>query len=179
MRRSLTRRRGRRWSSALSLSSRNRSRFWRGRLGRGGRGSRSGIRGADPSGQEADGATILALGVSREVRLDSGIIADGVAAEGFADVVDDAVDVLFVVREEFLERGAEVLRVGAGAGVVGVAFDAAGEDLLFEAVEATRDALEVEGAAEGRGDGLLSGKWQRCELIARARVLGQECAYGG
>ena len=111
--------------------------------------------------------------------MDRGVVADGVAAERFADVVDDAVDVLFVVREEFLERGAEVLRVGAGAGVVGVAFDAAGEDLLFEAVEATRDALEVEGAAEGRGDGLLSGKRQRFESIARARVRGEGCAYGG
>lgn len=39
--------------------------------------------------------------------------------------------------------------LGAVAGVVGVAFDAAGEDLLFEAVEAAGDALEVEGTAEG------------------------------
>ena len=89
------------------------------------------------------------MGVGGEVRLDSSIIAYGVAAERFAHVVDDAIDVLFVVREEFLERGAEVIWVGAVAGIVGVAFDAAGEDLLFEAVEAAGDALEVEGAAEG------------------------------
>ena len=68
-----------------------------------------------------------------------------------------------------MERGAKVVWVGAVAGVVGVAFDAAGEDLLFEAVEATRDTLEVERAAEGRGDGLLSGKRQ-----GLSRLLGLE-----
>lgn len=78
-----------------------------------------------------------------------------------------------------MERVAKVLRVGAGTGVVRVAFDAAGKDLLFEAVEATRDALEVERAAEGRGDGLLSRERQRFEPIARAQITGDGCAYGG
>ena len=119
------------------------------------------------------------MGVGGEVRLDGRVVAHGVAAERFAYVVDDAVDVLFVIREEFLERGAEVIWVGAVAGVVGVAFDAAGEDLLFEAVEAAGDALEVEGAAEGGGDGLLSGERDGFELIARAWILGERGAYGG
>ena len=113
------------------------------------------------------------MSVGGEVRLDSRIIAHGVAAERFAHVVDDAIDVLLAVREEFLERGAEVVWVGAVAGIVGVVFDAAGEDLLFEAVEATGDALEVERAAEGGCDGLLSGKRQRLsrllELESRER----------
>ena len=176
---SLTRRRGWRGRGARSRSSCSRSRRWRGRRGRRGRGCRSGIRCADPGGQEADGALILALCVGGKVRLDSSVIAYGIAAECFAHVVDDSVDVLFVVCEEFLERGAKVLRVGAGAGVVRVGFDAAGEDLLFEAVEATRDALEVERAAEGRGDGLLSRESQRFERIAKVQITGAGCAYGG
>ena len=148
--------------------SRDRRRMWRIRRGRRRRGRGSGIRRAGPSGQKADGATILALGVGGEIRLDGRIIADGVAAERFAYVVDDTTDVLFVVREEFLERGAKVVWVGAVAGVVGVGFDAAGEDLLLEPVEAAGDALEVEGAAEGGGDGLLSGEREGVELIAWA-----------
>ena len=71
--------------------------MWRGSRGRRCRGRGSGIRGADPGGQECDGAPILALGVGGEVRLDSRVVAYGVAAECFAHVVDDAVDVLFAV----------------------------------------------------------------------------------
>lgn len=176
---SLTRRRGWRGRGARSRSSCSRSRRWHGRRGRRGRGCRSGIRCADPGGQKGDGALILALCVGGKVWLNSSVIAYGIAAECFAHVVDDGVDVLFVVCEEFLERVAKVLRVGAGAGVVGVGFDAAGEDLLFEAVEATRDALQVERAAEGRGDGLLSRERHRFEPIARARITEVGCAYGG
>lgn len=89
------------------------------------------------------------------------MIAYGIATERSPHVVYDGVDVLSVVCEEFLERGAEVRRVGVGTGVIRAVFEAAGEDLLFEAVEAVGDALEVECAAEGGGDGLLSGEWAR------------------
>lgn len=99
---------------------------------------------------------ILALGVGGEIWLDRRVIAYLITAERLAHVVHDGVDVLLVVREKLLESGAEVLRVSTGAGVVRVAFDAAGEDLLFEAVESRGNALEVECAAEGGGDGLLS-----------------------
>ena len=101
---------------------------------------------------------ILALGIGGEIRLNRRIIAYNITAERLAHVVHDGVDVLLVVREEFLESGAEVLRVSTGAWVVRVAFDAAGEDLLFEAVESPGNGLEVECAAEGGGDGLLSGR---------------------
>lgn len=84
------------------------------------------------------------------------MISYGIATERSAHIVHDGVDVLLVVFEELLERGAEVLLVGVAAGVVRAVFDAAGEDLLFEAVKTARDALEVECAAEGGGDGLLS-----------------------
>lgn len=114
------------------------------------------IRSADPIRQEVNGATIFILSIRREIRLDGAVIADVVAAKSFPDVVDDTVDVLFVILEKFLEGGAEVGRVGVSGGVVGVAFDAAGEDLLFEAVEAGGDALEVEGSGEGGGDGYLA-----------------------
>ena len=167
MRRSLTRGRGLTSRSSTSLRSRDRRRMWRIRRGRRGSGRGSSIRRAGPSRQKFDGAAILALGVGGEVRLDSRVVAHGVAAERFAYVVDDAIDVLFVIREELLEGGAKVIWVGAVAGVVWIVFDAAGEDLLFEAVEAAGDALEIEGAAEGGGDGLLSGERERFELIAR------------
>ena len=117
---------------------------------------------------------ILALGVGGEIRLNRCIIAYLITTERLSHVVHNGVDVLLVVREEFLESGAEVLRVSTGAGVVRVAFDPAGEHLLFEAVESLGNALEVECAAEGGGDGLLSGREISCELIARNWDLREE-----
>ena len=61
-----------------------------------------------------------------------------------------------IILKEFLESEAEDLRVSTGAGVVGLVFNAAGKDLLFEAVESRGDVLEVERAAKGGGDELLS-----------------------
>lgn len=117
--------------------------------------------GANPGGQKGDSALILALGIGGEVRLNRRIIAYGITTERSAHVVHDGIDGLLVLCEEFLERGAEVLRVGAVAGVVGAVLDAAGEDLLFEAVEAGGDALEVGYVAKSGGDGLLSGERER------------------
>ena len=110
---------------------------------------------------------ILALGIGGEIRLNRRVIAYIIATERFAHVVHDGVDVLLVFREEFLESGAEVLRVGTSAGVVRVAFNAAGEDLLFEAVEALGYALEIECATECGSNGLLSGRGRGCQPNAR------------
>lgn len=114
------------------------------------------IRGADPIRQEVNGAAVFVLGICREISFDDTVVANVVAAEGFSDVVNDTVDILFVILKEFLEGRAEVGRVGSIGGIVGIAFEAAGEDLLFEAVEAGGNSLKVESPREGRGDGYLT-----------------------
>lgn len=85
------------------------------------------------------------------------MVADVLVCEGFPDVVQGRVSVLFVVIEELLQGWAEVGGVGPVAGVARLGFEATGEDLLLEAVEAGRDTLEVEGLGEGGGDGGLAG----------------------
>lgn len=117
------------------------------------------------------------LSIGREVRLNRRMIAHFTAAERLSHVVHDGVDVLFVVHEEFPKSGAEVRRVGAAAGVAILVLDAACKDLLFEAVELTRNALEVEQAAESGGHRLLS-RERVFELSARNCILEDQGTYG-
>lgn len=112
------------------------------------------IRSAGPIRQEINSADILVLSICHEVRLDGAVTAG--VAESVSDAVDNSVDGLLVVPEEFLEGGAEVGGVGVSGGVAGLVSDAACKDLSFEAVEAVGDALEVGESGKGGGDGLLA-----------------------
>ena len=92
------------------------------------------------------------MGVCSEVLLDGRVITYVRVGESFPDIIHDTVGVLLVGTKPVLKSIAKIRGIRSVAGIAWLRFETASEDLLFEAVEPFRDALEVESVAKGGGN---------------------------